>query len=145
MNYLLVSVYLNYNTLFAPDPGSFDNVHSIVLLGLYKNAIATLSAGLFSNLHSLVDIEFGINRLASVDKDMFPFNTAFVTFVFFFSYLGDNTLMSLSSKIPHSLYLLKGLYLISNQVKHFEDGTFANLSKLTHLSLEHNPFVFPFI
>ena len=136
----LVSLQLNNNTLATLDPGIFDDLHSIVLLSLYENIITKLSARLFTNLHSLKDIEFGSNKIASLDEDMFSSLHSIRAL-----YLGNNALVTLSSKIFYSLYLLQVLFLDhvdSNQIKHFEDDMFSNLSKLTHLSLAHNHLSF---
>ena len=121
------------NYLVTLPDGIFDQLTSLIRLGLSGNDLVTLPDGIFDHLTSLTSLFLWGNDLVTLPDSIFDQLTSLTSLV-----LSSNDLGTLPDGIFDQLTSLDWLSLSYNDLGALPDGIFDQLTSLTRLDLEDN-------
>ena len=121
--------FLNENAITSIQPLNFA-IHTLLILNLDSNRIATLEADAFANLESLTNLSISQNRLTSIFTNDFASQKRLV-----FLCLSYNQIEFVEENSFQSLESLLVLDLSLNRLKSISQNFFGGLTKLDELHL----------
>lgn len=152
----LNSLYLQNNSISALSPRIFTGLEQLLLLNLSGNALKWVPDSIFSGLIRLIVLKISHNQLVSIDSTLFNdlislqvldlSNNRIETIspLAFQSLknlvtldLSKNSISQISSHL-NSLFVLRNLYLDSNQLRQIDNHSLKNLTSLQDLGLANN-------
>ena len=128
--YQLLGISLKKNKIRSLPPDVFKRTPKIQLINLEKNQLQILETRLFKELQYLNFIKLDHNQLTDIDL-LFPFVRNLIGL-----YISNNKITAIKANMfPASLVFVD---LSHNQIATIEDYSFASLSRLKVVYLQHN-------